>query len=53
MNEAFMCGVRWASNILVELGNNYGSKLTEQQRSHLRVAISALADLDMAMRRGL
>lgn len=35
-------GIRWATNILVELSGNYGKHLSETAACQLRVAIAAL-----------
>lgn len=35
-------GIRWASNILVELAGNYGRHMSEAQRDSLKRATAAL-----------
>lgn len=43
-------GVRWTTNILVELLNNYGAKLSPETGGHFRRAVRALGELSTALR---
>jgi hypothetical protein len=42
-------GLRWASNILVELMGNHGRWLGARSRHHLKNAISELAEAQQAL----
>ena len=43
MLEVAHNGLRWANNIIVEVGSNYGHVFTDDGRNHLSDAIKSLA----------
>lgn len=44
--EVLLSGVRWANNILVELGSNHARAVSHAGADQLRVAIAALAEAE-------
>lgn len=44
--ELLLAGVRWANNILVELGSNHARAVSHDGADQLRVAIAALSEAE-------